>query len=68
MPDLMQEMADVQAAIGKMQTQAQAAPAAPPAAGKVRLRHPSTGDVQDVDTAPSEIIPWMVRGYQQVKE
>ena len=40
MPDLMQEMADVQAAIGKMQTQAQAAPAAPPVAGKVRLRHP----------------------------
>jgi hypothetical protein len=70
MPDLVQEMADVQAAIGKMQeqAQAQATAAAPPAAGKVRLRHPLSGDVKDVDATPSGMVPLMARGYQQVKE
>ena len=67
MPDLKQEMADVAAAIDKLEKQA-AAPAAPPATGKVRLRHPNTGDVQDVDAVPEAMIPLMGRGYQQVKE
>jgi hypothetical protein len=67
MPDLTQEMADVAAAIEKMEHQA-AAPAPPPAPGKVRLRHPNTGDVQDVDAVPESMIPLMGRGYQQVKE
>jgi hypothetical protein len=67
MPDLTQEMADVAAAIEKMEHQA-AAPVSPPAPGKVRLRHPNTGDVQDVDAVPESMIPLMGRGYQQVKE
>ena len=67
MPDLKQEMADVADAIDKMEKQA-AAPAAPLAPGKVRLRHPNTGDVQDVDAVPEAMIPRMGRGYQQVKE
>ena len=67
MPDLKQEMADVVAAIEKEEKQA-AAPATPPAPGKVRLRHPNTGDVQDVDAVPEAMIPLMGRGYQQVKE
>jgi hypothetical protein len=66
MPDLMQEMADVQAAIGKMQAQATTAP--PPAAGKVRLRHPLSGDSKDVDATPAAMVPLMAHGYQQVKE
>jgi len=67
MPDLKQEMADVAAAIENLETRA-AAPAAPPAPGKVRLRHPNTGDVQEVDATPAAMIPLMGRGYQQVKE
>jgi len=67
MPDLKQEVADVAAAIDRIEKQA-AAPAAPPAPGKVRLRHPNTGDVQDVDAVPEAMIPLMGRGYQQVKE
>lgn len=67
MPDLKQEMADVAAAIENLETRA-AAPAVPPAPGKVRLRHPNTGDVQEVDATPAAMIPLMGRGYQQVKE
>lgn len=67
MPDLKQEMADVAAAIDKLEKQA-AAPATSRATGKVRLRHPNTGDVQDVDAVPEAMIPLMGRGYQQVKE
>lgn len=67
MPDLKQEMADVAAAIDRMEKQA-AAPAPSAAPGKVRLRHPNTGDVQDVDAVPDAMIPLMGRGYQQVKE
>jgi len=67
MPDLKQEMADVAQAIEKMQAQA-STPAAPPVPGKVRLRHPNTGDVKDVDASPAALIPLMGFGYQQVKE
>ncbi|HZT29247.1 MAG TPA: hypothetical protein VFA33_05155 [Bryobacteraceae bacterium] len=67
MPDLKQEMADVAAAIEKLEAQA-AAPAAPPAPGKVRLRHPHTGDIKEVDAVPEKLIPIMGLGYQQVKE
>jgi len=56
MPDLKQELADVTAAIDKMEAQP-AAPAAPPAVGKVRLRHPLTGDTKDVDATPAEMVP-----------
>ena len=35
---------------------------APP---KVFLRHPHTGDVQEVDATPSGIVPLMVRGFVQ---
>jgi hypothetical protein len=67
MPDLKQEMADVAAAIEKMEKQA-AAPAPPTAPGKVRLRHPNTGDIKEVDAVPEAMISLMGLGYQQVKE
>ena len=68
MQDLKQEFVDVQAAIEKMEEQVEtAAPAAPPAPGKVRLRHPNSGDIQEVDASPAAMIPWMGRGYQQYK-
>lgn len=67
MPDLKQEMAEVAAAVEHMQAKA-ATPAAPPAPGKVRLRHPNTGDVKDVDATPAALIPIMGAGYVQVKE
>ena len=44
------------------------APAAAPAPGKVRLRHPHTGDTKDVNATPEAMIPIMGLGYQQVKE
>ena len=62
MPDLKQELADVQAAIEKIQEPAP--PAVPPAdPGMVSLRHPHTGDVQTVEGVPAAMIPLMVRGY-----
>jgi len=67
MADLKQEMADVAAAIEKLETQT-IAPTAPPAPGKVRLRHPHTGDTKDVDAVPEAMVPLMCTGYQQVKE
>lgn len=67
MPDLKQEMADVAEALDKLEKQA-AEPAPQLAPGKVRLRHPNTGDIQDVDAVPEAMIPLMGRGYQQVKE
>ena len=38
------------------------------APGKVRLRHPHTGDAKEVDAVPEAMIPVMAIGYQQVKE
>ncbi len=67
MTDLKQEMADVAAAIDKLEVQP-AAPAAAPAPGKTRLRHPHTGDIKTVDAVPEAMIPLMGLGYQQVKE
>jgi len=67
MPDLKQELADVAAAIDKMEHPAPA-PAAPPAPGKVRLRHPNTGDIKLVDAVPEAMVPIMGLGYVQVKE
>jgi hypothetical protein len=59
MPDLKQEMTDlVQAAV----------PAVRLPSGKVRLRHPNTGDIKEVDAVPETMIPLMGLGYQQVKE
>ena len=66
MPDLKQEMADVEAAIKKMEQQP-AVPTTPPPLGKVRLRHPNTGDIKEVDAVPDALIPLMGLGYQQVK-
>lgn len=31
----------------------------------VWLRHPLTGDVQEVSATPAQLVPWMGRGYQQ---
>ena len=36
--------------------------------GKVRLRHPHTGDTVEVNAVPEAMIPILGRGYQQVKE
>ena len=32
----------------------------------VRLRHPHTGDVQEVDATPEKLVPLMGLGYVQV--
>jgi hypothetical protein len=64
MPDVMQEMADVQAAIGRLQ-EPDSAYAAPPAPDRVFLRHPHTADVHEVDGTPEALVPWMCRGYVQ---
>jgi hypothetical protein len=32
---------------------------------KVQLRHPHTGDVVEVEATPAELVPYMVRGYEQ---
>lgn len=37
-----------------------------PASAKVRLRHPHTGDIQEVDATPDKLVPLMVQGYQQI--
>ena len=64
MPDLSQELADVQAAGYQLERKAPA-PSAPPEPEKVTLRHPLTGDVQVVDATPEKLTPFMIRGYAQ---
>jgi hypothetical protein len=66
MADLKQELADVQATIEKVEAQESAA-IPPPAPGKVKLRHPHTGDIQEVDAVPAAMIPLMGLGYEQYK-
>ena len=39
-----------------------------PARETVRLRHPHTGDIREVEATPEELVPLMGLGYQQVKE
>ena len=39
-----------------------------PARETVRLRHPHTGDIQEVEATPEELVPLMGLGYVQVKE
>ena len=34
----------------------------------VRLRHPHTGDVREVQATSDEIVPLMGLGYEQVRE
>ena len=34
----------------------------------VRLRHPHTGDIQEVEATPETLVPLMGLGYVQVKE
>jgi hypothetical protein len=41
-------------------------PASGSAAAKVRLRHPHTGDTQEVDATPDKLVPLMIQGYQQI--
>jgi hypothetical protein len=31
----------------------------------IYLRHPLTGDIQQVPAVPEKLIPWMGKGYQQ---
>ena len=31
----------------------------------VMLRHPLTGDVQEVESTPESLTPWMIQGYQK---
>jgi hypothetical protein len=53
----------------KQKTEAPAdVPVAIVAPGKVRLRHPHTGDTKEVDAIPEALVPIMCLGYQQVKE
>ncbi len=66
MPDLKQELADAQAAIERAEAQA-TTPAPVTAPGKVRFRHPFTGETKEVDAVPAEMVPLMGLGYQQVK-
>ena len=33
----------------------------------VRLRHPHTGDVQEIEATPEKLTPLLVRGYVQLK-
>ena len=35
---------------------------------KVTLRHPHTKDTVEVDATPVDLVPYMVRGYEQVKQ
>jgi hypothetical protein len=37
-----------------------------PARESVRLRHPHTGDMQEVEATPEKLVPWMGLGYVQV--
>ena len=37
----------------------------PPAPETVRLRHPYTGDVQEVEATPERLTPLLIRGYVQ---
>ncbi len=39
-----------------------------PARETVRLRHPHTGDIQEVEATPEKLVPLMGLGYVQVKE
>jgi hypothetical protein len=66
--DLKQEFDDVKAAIEKAEAQqpAAAVPVTSIQPGKVWLRHPHTGDIQEVDATPDKLVPLMVQGYQQV--
>ena len=40
----------------------------PPKRETVRLRHPHTGDEQEVQATPEKLVPLMGLGYVQVKE
>ena len=31
----------------------------------VRLRHPHTGDVQEIEATPERLTPWLALGYVQ---
>ena len=42
--------------------------AAAPVPEKVKLRHPNTGHVQEVEAVPEKLVPLMGLGYSQVKE
>lgn len=39
-----------------------------PARETVRLRHPHTGDIQEVEATPEKMIPLMGLGYEQIRE
>lgn len=34
----------------------------------VRLRHPHTGDIQEVEATPEKLVPLLGLGYEQVRE
>ncbi len=39
-----------------------------PSCETVRLRHPHTGDIQEVEATPEKLVPLMGLGYVQIKE
>ena len=66
MADIKQKLDDIEAVVEKAAT-SETKPVTPPAAGRVRMRQPNTGDVKDVDATVEALVPLMVQGYQQVK-
>ncbi len=66
MPDLRQEIADVEQAIERLENEG-GPPTAQATAGKVKLRHPHTRDVREVDATQEALVPLMGLGYQQVR-
>ena len=49
------------------QQQERAEPVSPHSDEKVKLRHPHTGDIREVDAVPAQMVPLMGLGYEQVK-
>jgi hypothetical protein len=63
MPDLKAELADIAAAL----EQKPEAAAVSAVSETVFLRHPHSGDTVEIEAIPAKLIPWMLRGYEQVK-
>ena len=63
MSDLKAELADIAAALEE-KTDAVTITSAPQT---VFLRHPHSGDTVEIEAIPAKLIPWMLRGYEQVK-
>jgi hypothetical protein len=63
MSDLKAELADIAAALEE-KTDAVTITSAPQT---VFLRHPHTGDTVELEADPAKLVPYMLRGYGQIK-